>query len=338
MYRLGRALLMVSSFAFSCQCSSNSTTNNRVVIDAGVGADQACSDFAQANCAKRQSCTNLVQSVGAQVLEMFGNTTTCLEREKLACLGAVRAPRSGYAPANVERCVSAHAQWSCSDFLDNIPPEECAPIGNGENGAACAFDAQCKSGFCVGSRQKLCGVCGESPPAGSSCSESFCGRNQICIGGQCQTRVAPGGACDNTTAPCQAGLTCTGASGTTKTCQQALTNTTEACGGANPGCFVAAGLWCSGTSRSCVNIGYVGSGSACGTAADGTHTECEAGTCYTNSGLAAATELGTCAANAGDGEACDTVLGPACIVPARCITQDGGSHGTCVVPDGATCE
>ena len=321
----------------SCRCSSSSTTNTAVISDAGVSSDQACLDYAQASCAKRQSCTNLVVTSGAQIVALFGNSSTCVEREKLMCLGSVRAARSGFTPTNVERCVTAHAKWSCSDFLDNIPPAECTPVGSGSDGAACAFNSQCKSGFCVGDHQKLCGVCGTSPPTGASCSVSFCGHDQICVSGQCQTRVAPGAACDNTTAPCQAGLTCTGAVGTTKTCQAALINSTDTCGGANPGCFFAQGLWCSSATHLCTNISYVGSGQPCGTASDGTHAECQAGNCYTSSGPAAATDLGTCVANAGDGEACDTMLGPTCIMPARCITDDGGSRGTCIVPDGTTC-
>jgi hypothetical protein len=41
---------------------------------------------------------------------------------------------------------------------------------------------------------------------------------------------------------------------------------------------------------------------------------------------------GTCKADTADGTACDTILGPGCITPARCVIGGVGSGGTCEIP------
>jgi hypothetical protein len=86
-------------------------------------------------------------------------------------------------------------------------------------------------------------------------------------------------------------------------------------------------------------ISYVGPGAVCGEISNGSHAECIAGGCYTSTGSAGSGETGTCKSDAADGTACDIVLGPGCVTPARCVLTgaDGGSAGTCEIPLGATC-
>jgi hypothetical protein len=323
-------------------CSSSSSTNKIVIGDGGTTTDQkSCDDFALANCAKRQSCTNLIQGVGAQILQIYGDATTCQERERARCLNAVHAEGTGFTPIQAEKCAAAHANWNCADFLDNIPPADCAPLGTLTNGQACAFNGQCSSGFCSDIRKASCGVCAAAPAAGDSCETSFCGHDQICVDPSltCQVRGALNAICDVATAPCEAGLTCTGTGTAAKTCQAASTTPGASCGDGSPGCYFAEGLWCQGAAqlKTCTRINYVAAGQACGTLVDGSMAVCRAGTCFTSAGPAAVTELGTCQANAGDGESCDTRLGPACITPAHCVTQDGGTNGTCVFPNSTSC-
>jgi hypothetical protein len=226
-------------------------------------------------------------------------------------------------------------------LLDNIPPTECAPVGTRINGQPCAFNGQCSTGFCSGNRLAACGICADAPKTGDSCATSFCGHNQICVDTTliCQVRGALNASCDAATAPCGAGMTCTGAGTSPKTCQMASTTLGATCGAGTPGCYFAEGLWCTGTTapKTCGLIAYVAAGQPCGTLTDGSLAVCRAGACYTNTGPAALTDLGTCKANAGDGQSCDTRVGPDCITPARCETQDGGTSGICEFPDAPTC-
>jgi hypothetical protein len=48
---------------------------------------------------------------------------------------------------------------------------------------------------------------------------------------------------------------------------------------------------------------------------------------------------GLCLAAAVDGQACDGIVGPACLPPARCIlaNPDGGSGGSCLLPSQMGC-
>src|SRR5215471_4811365 len=80
-------------------------------------ADQACMDLATAQCNKRMTCTG-----GAGITRTFGDMTTCLTREKLQCTIGLAAPMTGNTPAEVESCVAAYPNFSCSDFLINNPP------------------------------------------------------------------------------------------------------------------------------------------------------------------------------------------------------------------------
>ena len=48
-------------------------------------------------------------------------------------------------------------------------------------------------------------------------------------------------------------------------------------------------------------------------------------------------QSGTCKAAALEGAACDTVLGPTCLVPARCVTGVSGTKGMCTLPSPTAC-
>ena len=337
---LRKSIFLIVWLVGTASCSSTSSTINVLSKDAGqIDAATACYDFARANCIKRQACTNLVQAQGTQIMVQFGDIATCEEREKLACLGAVRAKNTGYTATQAELCAQAHADWSCSDFLDNVPPANCRPTGNRANAAPCTFNGQCVSGYCADNRRSNCGICADVPPPAAECDRSNCGYSELCVDGVCRTRGGLQMNCDNTTAPCEAGLSCTGPSNGTKTCQTAITTAFASCGASAPGCYFVQGYWCSGTSpdKTCQPINYVEGGEPCGTQSDGTQAACIAGNCFTSAGPAELTDLGTCMANAGDGEPCDVQLGPTCITPARCVTDDGGASGTCRVPDDSNC-
>jgi hypothetical protein len=100
-------------------------------------------------------------------------------------------------------------------------------------------------------------------------------------------------------------------------------------------CDGVQGLFCAGATgaKTCAQTMFVGAGAACGPVTQSSFAGCTAGACYTAKGLAGAGETGTCKANAADGAACDSVLGPSCEFPARCVLGNG-TAGTCKVPAG----
>jgi hypothetical protein len=68
-----------------------------------------------------------------------------------------------------------------------------------------------------------------------------------------------------------------------------------------------------------------------------TYTVCRAGSCYTSTGQAPSNQTGTCRPAVADGSTCDSIVGPPCLTPARCVVANGQTQGVCVVVDPATC-
>jgi hypothetical protein len=312
----------------------------------GPSIQQACQDLAQARCDKRSSCTMLAgaNGPGASLVRVYGDMATCLQRELTACENGLMAPQTGNSPTKVEACVKAFATFSCQDFFDSNPPADCAITGARANVTTCTFNGQCQSGYCQGAKSNVCGACADPPSPGADCTDSSCGHNQRCVAANstCQAVVPLNGACDGTH-PCDSGLVCVGNTATTMgACQNAGSMVGVACGGAQslPGCDNALGLYCGGPngSKTCMTFAFVGNGMPCGGLADGTRVDCIGGDCYTTTGLATGTTMGTCKADSADGQACDTVLGPGCVTPARCVIPAGGTTaGTCIVPVASMC-
>jgi hypothetical protein len=305
----------------------------------GVGAtsaaiDQACTDVAQARCQKRATCSNNVS-----ITRTYGDMPTCLEREKLSCENGLAAPDSGNSASRTEACAASYAGISCADFLAGAASPECVFVGSRPNGSPCAFNGQCQSSYCIGTRDARCGTCGAPPADGASCATSFCVRGQICESATnlCQTPGKAGDPCD-AGHTCYSDLSCVGSTATTMgVCQTNAATVGAACDTHTP-CDGTVGLHCQSSSgmKTCVATMYVGDGMPCGTVG-GTFVSCgAAGSCYTSTGIAGSGEAGTCKAAAADGAACDTVVGPPCLSPARCMTS-GGTSGTCAAPDAKVC-
>jgi len=82
-------------------------------------------------------------------------------------------------------------------------------------------------------------------------------------------------------------------------------------------------------SSTCTPIQYVGAGEPCG-GVGGDYFECIGGSsCRGTPGM--------CVADAADGDPCDTVAGPSCLSPARCVTDGISTSGTCTPPDPEAC-
>jgi len=74
-------------------------------------------------------------------------------------------------------------------------------------------------------------------------------------------------------------------------------------------------------------------GAACGLVGT-TNSFCTGGAiCVVATGMTS----GTCVAPVAEGAACDTVVGPFCEVPAKCVTNGSGTAGTCGLEGTTTC-
>jgi hypothetical protein len=334
-----KAFLAVALVAIGgCGSTSSKSTDGGSDSPIAPTIEQACSDIAQAECTKRMTCSG-----GDSVTRVFGTMENCIAREMLSCTNGLSAPQTGNSPVLVEACVAAFATYSCADFFNNNPPGSCVATGLRATGAACAFSAQCASAYCQGLKNSSCGTC-EAPPApGAPCDSSSCWHDQTCVGAttMCAADGVLNASCDAND-PCGYGLTCVGAVASTSTpgtCQAAVEATGTACGGTMSGCDGTSGLFCGGASgsKTCMAITYVGDGMPCGDLSSTSHAECIAGGCYTSTGSAGSGQTGTCKSDTADGTACDTVLGPGCVTPARCVISGDGSAGTCEIPLGSTC-
>jgi hypothetical protein len=296
-------------------------------VASGPSADQGCADEAYDRCSHLQTCSPTA------VLERYGDETTCETVVKQNCTANAAAPSTGATPAGAEACAQAFTNWACSDFLYFVnPPPECqTSTGQLAQGAACAFPAQCQSGFCAIAPGSPCGTCAPAPHAGDSCAQLVtCGIGLTCTNDtlQCEPYANQGDAC-GTGMPCLDGLDCAGG-----TCQPEVATQGAPCT-THPGCDFYAGLTCDTQSQQCVAVQLAGNGQPCG-AVNGQGVSCNAGLCVESSGSSS----GTCVAYAQLGAPCDLASGPGCMTPARCIVSSGSgtsTAGVCAVPDATVC-
>ena len=301
---------------------------------AGLTADEACAAEAAAGCSRLDACrTN-------GVTLRYGTMDVCVQRNKQSCLAGLAAHGSGATPVTRAACTAATLTATCQSFLDNTIPE-CQPQkGSLADGTACAFPAQCQSGFCAFASGVGCGKCAAAPAPGASCAQSQCDRLQFCDSRlmTCQSLSAAGGPCSGR-ADCVFGLECAGATANaTGVCVMAATMGGTACDRkVGPGCNYQSGLACVApvgkSAGTCMAYQYATAGSACGLVA-GSDVLCTGGAlCYGATALAP----GLCKGPAAEGAPCDTAAGPPCMTPARCITGGTGTAGTCKLNDASQC-
>jgi len=314
-------VLLVVNDALTGQCT------------ASVSADQACTDVAMANCARLDEC------VANGTTIRYGQLSVCRSRQRLACLVRLGAVGTGNSPASVEQCATAVPSASCDDFDQNDVVPCQAKVGTIPLDGACTFAGQCVTANCAIVNGTNCGTCQPPNQAGNSCAQTSCSEGFVCVQDnmECQPHAALESACD-TDHPCSVSLSCVTPSGATSgTCQVAGDTLGAPCDPKHqsaPGCNNSAGLYCDSTT--CAAITYATVPSPCGSA-DNVTTVCTgAAMCFGAMGQT----LGTCEADASDGGACDTVAGPSCIPPARCVVTGGSSvtAGTCQLPDPTVCD
>ena len=294
-----------------------------------VCADQACADFALANCTKLDDCVLNGTS------QRYGGASTCRQRQKEICLVRLGATGTGNNPTAIEQCVSETAPADCNDFdAGNIPECE-AKIGSGANGTPCAFGGQCQSTNCAIVTGSNCGTCAPASSAGDSCTTTSCSHGFACVTvgttQECEPIGSAGAAC-GPGIPCGAGLSCVTASGT---CQVSGTSVGAACDPKHqtaPGCDGSMGFSCNGAT--CAAITYATAGEPCGLVGQVVYGCTNAATCFVAQGQT----QGTCIADAADGAPCNTEIGPFCVPPAQCVTNSPEAvSGTCRFPDPTKC-
>ena len=291
----------------------------------------ACAHAAHARCARLQSCAP------ARIARAYGDVATCEARASSACASGLRAPSTADTPAAVEACAQVYDGWACRDLLDGTnAPAPCARrSGPLPSNVACGFDAQCRSGFCALRGDAECGVCATLPGEGTSCAAyRACGPGLTCATDtqRCVPFAAEDAPC-GPGAPCGAGLSCASSSGDAgtsgRTCQPATAVAGASCDAAGAGCDRDQGLTCDRESGRCVPAPAAAPGRPCtDDGLDRATFACAA------SGRCAG---GSCLASAPDNTACDTLQGPFCMPPSRCVSiSDGGPAGLCRPPT-STC-
>lgn len=311
------AVLSISTLlAFACS-SSTSTTS----------AAQAYADVAQARCNKIQQCDP------QGLLNTYGDLAGCTTTQAASCVSNLSAPDTANTPEHTEGCAQAIPGESCDDYLLGNSPSACQPpAGPREAGSACAVSGQCANANCLILKTQACGTCAPAPVAGDSCANATCAPGLVCdkVTLTCAAPLsASSGACDDSSA-CAPGLTCLGNTdgGPSGSCVPLATlggNCDLADGGSR--CDGRFGLYCSvPAGKVCAPVANATAAQPCGTI-DGGVIECVAGGFCQKP---ANSKSGTCVPPAADGAACDTVNGPICAAPARCVLSAvGGTTGSC---------
>jgi hypothetical protein len=306
----------------------------------GMAVMASCAAEAMAECAKLESCSTLLMQT------RYGSVDTCNTRLTATCLNALEAPSTGATPKAAEACSKAFESWACDDYLSNIsPPSACIQkTGTRANGAACAFPAQCTTGFCALSPRSDCGVCAALPKAGDSCADlTSCGQGLVCFSTAkvCGTYGTSGASC-GTDSPCGPHLSCIGAdtkTGAKGECAASVSVVGTACDPkleTGPGCDYDGGLTCNTESKQCEPI-VVSSGTGPCDFDNHQYAVCSAsGTCTTSE----AGVTGMCVPAAADGKVCSIATGgQTCLLPSRCIVStDGGTSGICQVEAAPSCK
>ena len=298
----------------------------------------ACNAQSAANCALRDSCTD-----GFANQLTYGSADLCVSQATQGCIANMGAIGTGNSTAHINGCAAAYPTEWCTDYWDgNTVPACRSAEGVRANGAGCGVNSQCSSGFCDVGADAECGTCAPLPSPGDPCrTSSNCVYGLSCpivapaTSGVCTVRGTIGSPCDDFQL-CQGGLTCIGANTSAAvlgTCQEGQTTVGAACNTqTGPGCDGEIYLHCS--AGTCQREIVASAGQPCGDLAGLAYAQCgTGGLCVKPLG----SSMGTCVGAAANGAACDSVAGPPCLSPAKCIAADGGSSGTCVFPDPASC-
>lgn len=304
--------------------ASGPTTDGGPNSETGAGdatLESACSAFADAQCERWDSCAP------AALKTKYADLAACKIGEAKDCAFRTTANGTGWDIASRVACASALAKQSCDDLVDQRPVTECVKVGTLADGAGCADDAQCATGFCPTAFGSFCSTCQKLPKEGDLCIQDRCPGELYCrtldpatAGSKryCRAPVAQGADCD-TTKPCLNTFACFN-----KKCvaRAELDQPCDQKGISAPFCSAAHELECIvvGPVQKCRPLVYSQAKESC---ANDNELCAAAGYCADmGSGLA-------CEAAAPEGGTCS--ITPECAPPFACQNQK------CVAPDSALC-
>ncbi|HMI88716.1 MAG TPA: hypothetical protein VK550_31775 [Polyangiaceae bacterium] len=252
--------------------------------DAGGDGQQACTAFADAYCAKLQTCSTFVMSVA------YGDLATCKQRWILNCVPNFGVTGTSATPARTSACAQSMGALACPTFLSGDLGTACA-IGAGTvaQGGPCGDDAQCASTFCARAPTAVCGTCQPATMAGDPCVQSSCSvsTNTVCPAGKtsCVKPVAG-----------KVGDSCVG----------------------HEQCDIGHQVGCNPTNSRCIALTLATAGGNCGA---NSIIPTSVGVCPA-SGTCSASLAGQCSAVGADGASCSTAdTGTHCMPPARCVAS-----------------
>jgi hypothetical protein len=306
-------------------CSSSNSSD--------VSATQACADVASARCQKLQQCNP------QSLLNIYGDLGTCTSTQASTCVSNLAAIDTANTPAHTEGCAQATPSQTCDDFaLGNVPAPCTPPAGPRDAGSDCAVSGQCATANCLVPKTSVCGTCAAPPGLGDDCFNNSCGPGLLCnkVSFVCVAPVAAAAACDDSS-ECAPGLTCIGNTSTVLGACVALAALGASCNIADGGsrCDGRIGLYCNTEAgKVCAPVATASSSQQCGTV-DGGVIDCLSDSfCEKAMGSTA----GTCVPPAAAGLPCDTVNGPNCTLPSRCVLGvAGGTSGTCQTTNPQSC-
>jgi hypothetical protein len=269
-----------------------------------------------------------VSSCSQSAFELrYPDIATCRSLIAQNCVNEINAPSSNAVPAVFEACsmLLPGPTWACNDFLYQLNrPLACTQAaGILPNGAPCGFNNQCSTGYCQIVSGDMCGVCASPPSVGASCAQlTSCGGSGVtCDQDACAVFAGQGQPC---TTECVIGQACVGG-----TCQPQAESLGAACSFSGPGCDFYSGLTCDNNTMKCIAAVFAGPNQTCA-GVTGVEVHCSGGALCTDD---------SCTPVSPVGQPCDLVQGPVCIRPSVCITMaDGGTAGTCMIPDASTCQ
>jgi hypothetical protein len=285
--------------------SSSSSGAGGASSSSGAGGAATCADAAKAACDKLEMCAAYFIDAS------FGSVAHCAER-----IAATFCAQDSGPSTDPGACVAGIASTSCEAlFAGGI--DACDGKGSRADNAACAEDAQCKSGNCNVAPDAICGTCAPVVAEGGVCGmqDQTCVRGTLCVNGVCATLKKVGEACAGGT-ECQSSLACVMG----KCAKGAGAGAT--CDPNAPACDSLAGLYCSPKTSTCTKIAMADVGGACGFDQNsGVFTICKDADCINQ----------LCVPHLKDGDACDPMASdmPSCENPAKCVM----GKCTVVMPD-----
>ena len=186
------------AFATGTGRSPSAAVSASYVIGGTVSYTAACAAFEAASVALYASCFH------ANPLDIQGDdTSSCAAVQKEIDKGLI-----SYDATKGAACIAALGTLPC-DFIFGLAsaPAACAAMLSGKvaTNGSCYSSVDCQAGFCTSEVTTTCpGTCKPFGADGASCADDApCGSGFECFTGACKARSAAGGAC-----PCKVGLWC----------------------------------------------------------------------------------------------------------------------------------